>query len=83
MLDVVVYWLQLEGRILCLIVVCIWDIMMRYGNFDCAVLFLMVQCNDGDDSGGAMVRGAPDLKFSNPAGTGFTGFAQKFRPDLR
>ena len=42
MLDVVVYWLQLEGRILCLIVVCIWDIMMRYGNFDCAVLFLMV-----------------------------------------
>ena len=28
------------------------------------------------------IRGAPDLKFSNPAGTGFTGFAQKFRPDL-
>ncbi len=23
-------------------------------------------------------RGAPDLKFSNPARTGFTGFAQKF-----
>jgi hypothetical protein len=28
-------------------------------------------------------RGAPDLEFSNPAGTGFTGFGQKFRPDLR
>ena len=28
-------------------------------------------------------RGAPDLKFSNPAGTGFTGFAQKFRPEFR
>ena len=27
-------------------------------------------------------RGAPDLEFSNPAGTGFTGFGQKFRPDL-
>ena len=29
-----------------------------------------------------MSRGAPDLEFSNPAGTGFTGFGQKFRPDL-
>ena len=28
-------------------------------------------------------RGAPDFEFSNPAGTGFTGFGQKFRPDLR
>ena len=28
-------------------------------------------------------RGAPDLEFSNPAGTGFTGFGQKFPPDLR
>ena len=31
--------------------------------------------------------GAPDLEFSNPAGTGFTGFGQKFwpkfRPDLK
>ena len=27
-------------------------------------------------------RGAPDLEFSNPARTGFTGFGQKFRPDL-
>jgi hypothetical protein len=31
----------------------------------------------------AIARGAPDLEFSNPAGTGFTGFGQKFRPDLR
>ena len=30
-----------------------------------------------------IIRGAPDLKFSNPAGTGFTGFAQKFRPEFR
>ena len=29
-----------------------------------------------------VIRGAPDLQFSNPAGTGFTGFGQKFRPDL-
>jgi hypothetical protein len=29
-----------------------------------------------------LYRGAPDLEFSNPAGTGFTGFGQKFRPDL-
>jgi hypothetical protein len=28
-------------------------------------------------------RGAPDLEFSNLAGTGFTGFGQKFRLDLR
>ena len=32
-------------------------------------------------------RGAPDLEFSNPAETGFTGFRQKFRrkfrPDLK
>ena len=28
-------------------------------------------------------RGAPDLEFSNPAGTGFTGFGQKFRPKFR
>ena len=32
-------------------------------------------------------RGAPDLEFSNPTGTGFTGFGQKFRrkfqPDLK
>ena len=29
------------------------------------------------------IKGAPDLEFSNPAGTGFTGFGQKFRPDLK
>ena len=28
-------------------------------------------------------RGAPDLEFSNPAGTGFTGFGQKFRRKFR
>jgi hypothetical protein len=28
-------------------------------------------------------RVARDWEFSNPAGTGFTGFGQKFRPDLR
>lgn len=28
-------------------------------------------------------RGAPDLEFSSPAGTGFTGFGQKFRPKFR
>ena len=31
MWDGVVSWLQLQERILCLIVACIWDIMMRYG----------------------------------------------------
>jgi hypothetical protein len=30
-----------------------------------------------------ITRGAPDLKFSNPAGTGFTGFGQKFGPEFR
>ena len=30
-----------------------------------------------------LTRGAPDLEFSNPAGSGFTGFGQKFRPDLK
>ena len=28
-------------------------------------------------------RGAPDMQFSNPAGTGFTGIGQKFRPVFR
>ena len=27
-------------------------------------------------------RGAPDLEFSNPAGSRFTGFGQKFRISL-
>ena len=31
MWDAVVSWSQLEERILCLIVACIWDIMMRFG----------------------------------------------------
>ena len=30
-----------------------------------------------------MIRGAPDMQFSNPAGTGFTGIGQKFRPVFR
>ena len=29
------------------------------------------------------LRGAPNLEFSNPAGSGFTGFGQKFRPKFR
>ena len=29
------------------------------------------------------IRGAPDIQFSNPAGTGFTGIGQKFRPVLQ
>ena len=28
-------------------------------------------------------RGAPDLEFSNPAGTGFAGFKQEIRPEFR
>ena len=32
------------------------------------------------DYGCVKDRGALDLEFSNPAGTGFTGFGQKFRP---
>ena len=28
-------------------------------------------------------RGAPDMQFSNPAGTGFTGIGQKCRPVFR
>ena len=31
----------------------------------------------------AVTRGAPNLEFSNSAGTGFTGFGQKFRPKFR
>ena len=30
-----------------------------------------------------VIRGAPDLEFSNPVGTGFAGFGQKFQPKFR
>ena len=50
MLDVVASWSQLEGRILCLIVACIWDIMMRYGHHDEVMV-----TTDGNDGGCVMV----------------------------